>query len=549
MKAAGADTVATAFSHRLAAWGRVRLYSRPPAIVWVPAAMVAGAMALPLVYLVLRAVGADTSLWDVLIRFRTLAILGRSALLVASVTGASIAIAVPLAWLTVRTDLPLRRVWSVVTVLPLVIPSYIGGFVVLAALAPRGILQQLLENVFGIQQLPDIYGFWGATLTLTLLSYPYVLLPVRAAIRGLDPEVEETARSLGYGPWDSFRRVILPQLRPSIAAGALLVALYTLSDFGAVSLLRYETFTWAIYIQYESVFDRGVSASLSLVLVALALGILLSEARTRGQSQYFSSAAGGTKPAKAVILGRWRWPALGFCGAVVFLSLAAPIAILSYWVVRGVLAGESLSPFWGAAANSLYVSFLAALVCVLAGLSVAVLSVRYPSWFAALVERGSYLGFALPGIVVALALVFFGANYAPAVYQTLALLIFAYVVLFLPPAIGATRSSLLQVNPRVEEAARGLGLSPIRVFALVTFPLVRGGMLAGGALVFLVTMKELPATLILSPIGFKTLATSVWGAAEAAFFAEAAFPALLLIFLSSVPMALLIVRKNEQKQD
>ena len=176
----------------------------------------------------------------------------------------------------------------------------------------------------------------------------------------------------------------------------------------------------------------------------------------------------------------------------------------------------------------------------MAAVPVSVLSVRYPSRFASIVERTSYMGFALPGIVVALALVFFGANYAGPLYQTTALLVFAYVVLFLPTALGSIRASLLQVNPRVEEAARGLGLSPWRVFVTVTLPLIRSGVLAGAALVFLITMKELPATLILSPIGFSTLATSIWGSTEAAFFAEAAFPALLLVALASVPMAILV---------
>ena len=515
-------------------------------MVWVPAVPVAGAMALPLVYLVLRAVDADASIWDILWRGRTAAILARSALLVAAVTLGSIAIAVPIAWLTVRTDLPLRRGWSVLTALPLVIPSYIGGFVVVAALAPKGMLQGLLESLFGVDRIPDIQGFWGAALTLTLLSYPYVLLPVRGAMKGLDPRAEETARGLGYSGWETFRYVTWPLLRPAVAAGSLLVALYTLSDFGAVSLLRYETFTWAIYIQFESAFDRGVSAGLSLVLVAIALVLLIGEGRARGSSRYFLSGTGSPKPTRVINLGQWKWPALGFCSSIVLLSLAAPVGILLYWVVRGVQAGESLSPIWGVAANSLYVSSLAAVACVLLGLPIAILSVRYPGRFAALMERIGYMGFALPGVVVALALVFFGANYAPAVYQTVGLLIFAYVVLFLPPAVGAARASLLQVNPRIEEAARGLGLSPLRTLWHVTLPLVRPGLLAGAALVFLITMKELPATLILSPIGFKTLATSVWGSAEAAFFAEAAYPALFLIILSSVPMAILILRETNR---
>lgn len=516
------------------------IHDRPPAVVWAPALAVAAAMVLPLVYLVIRAVGADEGLWDILFRSRTGAILVRSILLLTAVTGASIALAVPLAWLTVRTDIPFRRLWSISTALPLVIPSYIGAFVVVAALGPRGMVQGWLESLFGIESLPDIRGFWGAAFTITILSFPYVLLPVRAAMRGLDPGMEETARGLGHGPWEVFRRVTWPHLRPAVAAGSLLVALYTLSDFGAVSILRYETFTWAIYVQYESLFDRGVSAGLSLVLVALALAILVGEARTRGRSQYFASAQTGSRPPKAVSLGRWRWPAAGFCGAIVFLSLGAPVAILAYWVIRGVQAGESLSAHWGTAGNSLYVSALAAAACLLAAVPVSVLSVRYPSRFASMMERVSYMGFALPGIVVALALVFFGSNYFTALYQTTALLVFAYAVLFLPAALGSIRASLLQVNPRMEEAARGLGLSPWRVFVTVTLPLIRSGVLAGAALVFLITMKELPATLILSPIGFNTLATSIWSATEAAFFAEAAFPALLLVILSSVPMAFLV---------
>ncbi|MFQ5860470.1 MAG: ABC transporter permease [Dehalococcoidia bacterium] len=516
----------------------------PPAMVWVPAALVAGAMVLPLVYLFLRTFGVGTEVWDLLFRTRTLEIVTRSAILIVAVTGASIAIAVPLAWLTVRADLPLRRLWAVLTALPLVIPSYVAGFLVVVALGPRGMLQQLLAGPLGVERLPEIYGFPGAMLTLTLLSYPYVLLTVRAALWRLDPSLEEASRGLGYGAWTTFRRVTLPLLRPAIAAGALLVALYTLSDFGAVSLLRYETFTWAIYLQYESAFDRTLAAGLSLVLVAVALGILVTEARTRGRSQYYRSTVGVAHPPSLVRLGRWRWPAFAFCTAIVLLALAVPMSVLSYWVVRGIAAGEPLLLLWSAARNSVYVSGLAAGVALAAGLPVAILTVRYPGWFSALLERMTYVGFALPGIVIALALVFFGANFAAPLYQTLGLLIFAYLVLFLPAAVGAVRASLLQVSPRLEEAARSLGRSPFQVLATVTLPLVRSGILAGAALVFLLTMKELPATLILGPIGFKTLATSIWSAASEAFFAQAAAPALLLIVVSSIPLALLMLRQG-----
>ncbi|MBI3953271.1 MAG: iron ABC transporter permease [Chloroflexi bacterium] len=514
----------------------------PPVFVWAPAVLVAAGVALPLAYLVVRTLGSGAEAWELLARGRTLAILGRSLLLALVVTGATVAIGLPLAWLTVRTDLPLRRVWSVLTALPLVIPSYVIGFVVVAALGPRGMLQGLLAGPLGVERLPEIYGFPGAALSLSLVSFPYVLLGVRGALARLDPALEEAARSLGHGGWATFRKVTLPLLRPALAAGALLVALYTLSDFGAVSMLRYETFTWAIYLQYQTSFDRSLAAALSLVLVVIAVAILAIEAQTRGRSRYYRSTAGAVRPAAAVRLGGWRWPALAFCSVVALFALALPLAVLGYWLARGLGAGETLHLLWGPMVNSAYASGLAAVATVAAALPVVFLAVRYRSLVTALLERMTYVGFALPGIAIALSLVFFGANYLQPLYQSLALLVFAYLVLFLPTAVGAERISLLQVRPSLEEAARSLGRPPLQVLARVTIPLMRPGIAAGAALVFLLTMKELPATLILGPIGFKTLATSLWSSASEGFFARAAAPALLLVLASSVPLAILTLR-------
>ena len=523
--------------------GRMSRAGRPPAAVWIPSALVAAAMALPLAYVVLRAIGAGSEAWDLLFRVRVLETLGRTVSLMAAVTAASIVLAVPLAWLTVRTDLPFRRFWAVVTALPLVVPSYVGGFVVVAALGPKGLLQEYVAGPLGIERLPDIHGFVGAMLTLALLSYPYVLVSVRAALWGLDPSLEETSRSLGQSTARTFFRVVLPQLRPAILAGALLVALYTLSDFGAVSLLRYEVFTYVIYLQYDAG-ARALAASSSLVLVALALAVLAIASRLHGGARYHRTAGGSAHPGETLRLGMWRWPALAFCAAVSILALGTPLAVLGFWLARGAEAGESLGLSWGAVFNSVRVSGVAALVATAAALPVALLAARYSSWFSALIERMAYLGFALPGVVVALALVYFGANYVEPVYQTFSLLVFAYVLLFLPAALGVLRASILQISPRVEEAARGLGKRPYEVFAMVTLPMVRPGMLAGIALVFLIAMKELPATLILGPIGFNTLATSVWSAAEAAFFAQAAAPALVLILVSSVALFVLMLRER-----
>jgi iron(III) transport system permease protein len=512
-------------------------------LLWIPAALAAGAVLLPILYLVLRAASGDASALDSVLRPQTLETLGRTVWLAFWVTLLSIGIALPLAWLTTRTDLPGRRLWAVLTPLPLVVPSYVGAYLFVSALGPRGLLQSLLEQPFGVTRLPEIYGFPGALLVLTLLNYPFLLLSLRAALHRIDPALEEAAASLGLNRWQTFWRVTLPQLRPAVTTGSLLVILYVLRDFGAVAIMRYNTFTRVIYIQYQNSFDRAAAASLALVLIGLSLIVLLVEVRARGRARLDSPNRRNRRPTR-LALGRWRWPALMFCGFIVLVSLVMPAGFLAYWLLRGLAAGQALSGLWAAAGNSLLASGLAALAATLAALPIAILEVRRNNSASRLLERISYIAFALPGIVIALALVFFGANYAPALYQTLAMLVLAYVILFLPQIVGTVRTSLLQVHPNMEEAGRGLGKSTIEVFARITLPLVRPGIAAGAALVFLTAMKELPATLLLAPSGFSTLATSVWSSVSEAFFARAAAPALLLVLLSSLPMALLELRQQ-----
>ena len=517
---------------------------RTPGFVLAPAVMVGAALSLPLAYLVIRSLGTGGELWDLLLRMRMLETIGSTALLTVIVTAGSAALALPLAWLTVRTDLPLRGFWSVATALPLVIPSYVGGFAVVTLLGPRGMLQEFIAGpLFGVDRMPDVSGLAGASLTLIMLSYPYVLLTARGALRGLDPSLEEAAQGFGKNKWARFFQVTAPQLKPALASGSLLVALYTLSDFGAVSLLSFEAFSYVIYLQYDAG-ARELAAASSLALIVMALAVLTIESTSRGRAQYHRSGVGAQRYPRPVRLGRWRWPAFGFCTFICAVSLGMPLSVLGYWVAQGLRAGESLGLAWGTTFNSVYVSALAAIAAVVAALPLAVLMVRYAGRLSALLERLTYVGFALPGIVVALSLVFFTANYLQPLYQNIVILIFAYVVLFLPAAVGAVRASLLQVSPRLEDASRGLGRNGLRTFLRVTLPLALPGVLSGMALVFLITMKELPATLILGPIGFQTLATSIWSATESAFFARAAGPALLLVLASSVPMAFIVLREG-----
>ena len=512
--------------------GRARTHEQPPIVVAALAAVIALAMLLPAAYLFVRVSEDGAAAWDAITASSAQRALVRTAFLALTVTAGAAALAVPLALLTERTDLPFRRIWAALFALPLAIPSYVGAFTLVAALGPRGMLQDALSP-FGVESLPEIYGFRGAWLALTLFTFPYVLLPVRAAIRNLDRSMEEAARGLGRGRLTTFLRVTLPQLRPSIAAGAVLVALYTLSDFGAVSILRFNSLSRIIYLRYTT-FDRGSAAALALLLVGLTLAVVVAESALRGRGRYHGNARHAA--ASRVRLGAWTAPALLFCGAVATVSLALPVSVMAYWLARGIRAGEAVGFVREAAWSSMYVAVLAALVSVATALPVARLGVRYPGLFSSLVEKASYSGYALPGITIALALVFFAANYAPIVYQTMALLLFAYVVRFLPQAIASCRSALLQVNPNTERAARSLGRGRFGVFTRITVPQIVPGLSSGALLVFLTVMKELPVTLLLSPIGFETLATHVWSATSEAFFARAALPALILVGLSALPI-------------
>jgi iron(III) transport system permease protein len=511
---------------------------RPPTALLIAGVIIAAAAALPAAYLAIAVAGEVSVAVDAIWSSRTLALLARSAGLALAVTAAAIALAVPLAWLTTRTDLPARRLWATLTTLPLVIPSYIGAYLFVSALGPRGSLADLLAP-FGVERLPSIYGFPGAWLVLTLFTYPLVLLSVRASLARLDPQLEEASRNLGRTPAQTFRGVVLPQLLPAIAAGGLLVALYAMSDFGAVSIMRFDSFTREIYVSYSAGFGRTEAAALGLVLVAFMLALLWLQGRARGALALHRAGPGTKRPARTVPLGPWKAPALAFCAVLVLVALVIPVGVLVYWSTKGISSGIELSSVATYAGNSLLAASAAAALGAVAALAVSLLAVRFPSPLSRLVERLGYAGYALPGIVVALALVFFATRVALPLYQTLGLLVFALTVHYLPLAVAPLASSLVAVSPRVEEAARGLGRRPLGVFRTITTPLVAGGMLAGTALVFLHAIKELPATLLLAPIGFETLATDIWRQTSFGFFEASAIPALVLLIIAAPPLYLL----------
>jgi iron(III) transport system permease protein len=516
---AGADVPAG--RRRVRAPGGSSAGRRPPLVLLLPACVAALFALLPLGYLAVRALERGPAFaWDVVADQRTLALLGRSLGLTVVVVAACLVLGLGLAWLTVRTALPGARAWSVLATLPLAVPSYVAAFAWLAA-------------------EPGLAGFGGAALALTLVSFPYVLLPVAAALRGIDPAQEEAARSLGHGPLHTFLRVTLPQLRPAAAGGALLVALYVLSDFGAVSLMRYDTFTRAIHTSYRASFDRTPAAALSVVLVVMTVALVAAEARTRGRAGHARTGTGTARPAVPFALGRWRPVALLACAAVVAVAVVFPLATLGYWLTAGTSATWDLPLLADTALATLGVAAAGAALTTVLALPVGVIAARHKGRGARLLEQSAYAGHALPGITVALALVFFAVRYAYPLYQRLPLLVGAYAVLFLPVAVAATRAAVLQAPPVLEDVARSLGRRPWQVLREITVPLAAPGVAAGAALTFVVCMKELPATLLLRPTGMDTLATRLWTETGAGSFAAAAPYAAALILLAAVPSYLL----------
>lgn len=510
--------VATASPARL---GRGAGTRRPPAGLLLPALLAAAIALLPIAYLLLRTAEAGwPAVWDILARERTLTLVLRSLGLAAAVTGAGAVVGVSLAWLVTRTDLPGRRVWAVLAALPLAMPSFVAAYA-------------------WVSVVPGIAGFWGTFLVLTASTYPYVYLPAVAALRGADPALEEVARSLGRGAWATWLTVTTRQVRPAVAAGSLLVALYALSDFGTPSLMRYDIFTRVIHTSYRASFDRTPAAVLSLVLVALTVAITVAESRSRGRAEQARVGSGTARRARVVRLGRATPLGLLLPSAVAAVSLGFPAAVLAHWVVRGQSAGVDWGRLLPAAGATLWVALLGALAATALAIPVGILAARYRGGGTRWIEHATWAGHAVPGIVVALALVFLGIRFAQPIYQRTPLLVFAYAVLFLPIAVASVRAAVAQSPPSLTEVARSLGRSPMQVVREVTLPLAAPGVAAGFALVMLTAMKELPATLLLRPTGMDTLATRLWTETGVGAYAAAAPYAVGLVVLAAVPTFLL----------
>ncbi len=497
--------------------------------------LIAVFLIIPLVYAVINALQADLSRWVKLLDVRVPILMWKTLSLVALVTFLSIILGFSLSWLVVRRDLPGQKYWQWLLALPLLIPSYVGAMCYISIFGPSGLLKELLGMSF-----IEIYGFWGAAFTLTMFTYPYVYLITLAALKKINRNYEEVGLSVGLTYREVFIKIIIPLIRPAIGAGGILVALYALSDFGTVTMLRYSTFTSAIYFQIGS-YDQQTAAMLSTVLIVTTLFILFLETKTR-EKQLFYQTSGVYRKPEVIPLGQWKWPAfLGTTGVFIF-STVIPLGVLVHWSVIGISRGALNVDFWGYAFNSFYLSLVAAVLCVFLALPIIYLNARYPSIISSIAEKAAYAGFSLPGVIVALGIIFIFNRFIPLLYNTAFMVVTAYIIRFLPKAMQAESSSIQLVATNLDEAGRSLGYKPWQVIQKIILPNILPGIGVAGVLVFVSSMKELPATLLLRPPGMDTLPVRVWLEASEHFYYQAAPAALLLILISTLSLKWILKR-------
>jgi iron(III) transport system permease protein len=495
--------------------------TRRPAALIAASVLVAAFLALPLVFLLIEAHSAGLSeLAHLIFRPLTWSLLWNTVRLTVAVTAACAVIGTAAAWCVERTDLPGRRVWAVLVVVPLAIPDFVVSF--------------------GWNSLWTwVQGFRGAVIVMTFAVYPLVYLPVAASLRGADPGQEEVARSLGSGRVRTFVRITLGQAKGAILGGCLLVALVLLAEYGAFEILGYQTFTTEIFSEFNDLNSFAAMCALSLVLVLLSLIVLAGEGMLRGRGRVSRSGPMAQRVSPPLRLGWARWPVLAMFALLVLLALGVPVASALYWMADGLppalSGGANVSLLNAAGHTALYGGSAGVLATVMA-LPVAMLAVRHTGRMRHFLERSTYLVLAMPGVVIAFALYYFTERYAAGFADgTAPLLVVCYAIMFFPLALVGVKASLARAPVSLDEVARSLGQRRLAVWFRVTLRLAGPGLVAAFCLVFLSAVTELTATLLLIPTNTQTLATQFWSYESNLSYSQAAPFALVMIIVAAVP--------------
>ena len=425
-------------------------------------------------------------------------------------------LAVVMAWLTERSDLPGARLWAWLAVAPLAVPAFVHSYA-------------------WVTIFPGLHGLGAAVLVSVLAYFPFVYLPVAATLRRLDPALEDTAASLGLSPFRVFQRVVLPQLRLALCGGTLLVGLHLLAEYGLFVMIRFDTFTTAIVDQFQAAYNGPAANMLAGVLVLCCLALLAADAGARGRTRYARVGAGAARARARTALGATSLLCLIVPMATAALTLGVPLATLGRWLALGGAAVWQLDEIGSALGQTVLLALAGGALTVVAAIPMAWISVRAPGRMQRVLEACNYIAGSLPGVVIALALVFITVRVALPLYQTPATVIAAYVLLFLPRALLSLRASIAQAPVDLEHAAGSLGRRPLRALWSITIRLAAPGAAAGMALVALGITNELTATQLLAPTGTQTLATAFWAYSNEIDYAAAA-PYAVLMILFALPL-------------
>jgi iron(III) transport system permease protein len=547
----------------IAGGGRSRVHDGRRAWLFVTL-LVAVAVVLPVGLVGASILSPSVDVWAQLWRTDLPEMLVTTVGLMLGTVAGTVVVGASLAWLVGRYRFPGQRAFSWLLVLPLAMPAYVLGFVYVGLLDHPGPVQTTLRGWFGQDVwFPEVRSFPLAVVVMTLALYPYVYLLARAALREQSASTYEAARVLGQGPLAAARRVVLPLARPSLAAGAALVAMETLTDYATVQYFNVTTVSVGISQVWNGMYDRNAAAELASLVLLFAVAVIAFERLARGRARYTQDGA-GARPVENVRLHGWRaWCAAAACTAVIAVTFAIPLAQLLAWTQPSMLrtAAGGLDPrYAGYLGNSLLVAGAAAAVCAVLGVVIASATRLSGDRVTRALARAATVGYAVPGPVVAVGVLLLTAAGASALDTlglpgarvlatgTVGALVYAYVVRFLALGYNSVDASLEKLPPSLTSAALTLGARPRAVVRRVHLPLVRSGVGVAVVLVAVDALKELPVVLLLRPFGFETLAVWVFQLASESRWEQAGLPALTIVAVAVLPVVLLFRRVLNPKE-
>ena len=537
--------------------------------VWTLAAFAGAlAVALPIGTALWLAFTANENVWPHLMATVLPGYIVTTLILLAGVAVGTIVIGVGTAWLVTMCAFPGRALLGWALMLPLAAPTYVVAYLYTGLLDYAGPVQRTIRSLFGFATMreywfPDIRSVEGAIAMMALTLYPYVYLLARAAFIEQGPSAMEASRTLGCNPWQSFRRVALPMARPAIAVGAALAMMETLNDFGTVDYFAVRTLTAGVYNVWLKMQNVGGAAQISLVMLAFVITLLLLEHAARRRQRYHQGGGRYLRGPRFVLPPGRAALAILACALPVLLGFVVPAGVLLAMAVENFSAAFN-ARFPEFAWNSLRLAVVAAVICLIMGTLVAYAQRLRPSRALHHLSRVASLGYAIPGAVIALGVLIpagaldngvdglarahLGTSTGLILSGTLAAVLFAYLVRFFALGFGAMESGLARVKPSMDMAARTLGRGPTATFFTVHLPIVKGSALTALLIVFVDVMKELPATLVLRPFNFETLATQVYQHAATEQLELSALGALTIVAVGLIPVVVLnrtIVRQRE----